>query len=197
MKKQIKLLNIFVLLFGVIGFPFFAGCSAPKSMVNLSPRFSEVLSQGVYATNDSINVGRFDLAKTYSDQTIRIVPPPIGRIKIKPLSNKEGEKINIVTDHYSATTLLANSQEIQNMSNLLDEERESIEKFKNQTDWAVREKERLIRSLSEENYKMNLINSELKGRVEGAKRNYSIFGAIFGGIMAIIVGVIKKRVFKL
>jgi predicted nuclease with TOPRIM domain len=194
MKKQIKLLCIFVLL---LSFVFLAGCSAPKSMVNLSPRFSEVLSQGVYATNDSINVGRFDLAKTYSDQTIRIVPPPIGRIKIKPLSNKEGEKINIVTDHYSATTLLANSQEIQNMSNLLDEERESIEKFKSQTDWAVREKERLIRSLSEENYKMNLINSELKGRVEGAKRNYSIFGAIFGGIMAIIVGVIKKRVFKL
>jgi hypothetical protein len=125
------------------------------------------------------------------------VPPPIGRIKIKPLSNQQGEKINIVTDHYSSFTLLANSQEIANLLNALEDERDAVEKFKSQTDWAVREKERLIRSLSEENYKMNLINSELKGRVEGAKRNYSIFGAIFGGIMAIIVGFVKKRIFKL
>ena len=195
---QVKLFRIFILpLVGVIFCALGIGCSAPKSAVNLSPRFSEVLSQGVYATNDSINVGRFDLAKSYSDQTIRIVPPPIGRIKIKPLSNQQGEKINIVTDHYSSFTLLANSQEIANLLNALEDERDAVEKFKSQTDWAVREKERLIRSLSEENYKMNLINSELKGRVEGAKRNYSIFGAIFGGIMAIIVGFVKKRIFKL
>ena len=46
---------------------------------------SEALSQNVYATNDSVNKGRIDLAYYYSDQTTRLVKIPKKRIEIQPV----------------------------------------------------------------------------------------------------------------
>jgi hypothetical protein len=65
---------------------------------------SEALSQAVYATKDSLNNARFDLADQYSEQTTRIVKPPKARIKIDPVFenlqtpgiSKSQEKINII-----------------------------------------------------------------------------------------------------
>ena len=44
---------------------------------------SEALSQNVYATNDSLNKARVDLAYYYSDQTTRLVKIPKKRIPIQ------------------------------------------------------------------------------------------------------------------
>jgi hypothetical protein len=44
---------------------------------------SEALSQNVYATNDSLNKARVDLAYYYSDQTTRLVKVPKKRIPIQ------------------------------------------------------------------------------------------------------------------
>jgi len=46
---------------------------------------SEALSQNVYATNDSLNKARVDLAYYYSDQTTRLVKPPKKKIDIQPI----------------------------------------------------------------------------------------------------------------
>ena len=46
---------------------------------------SETLSQNAYATNDSLNKARVDLAYYYSDQTTRLVKIPKKRINIQPV----------------------------------------------------------------------------------------------------------------
>jgi hypothetical protein len=48
---------------------------------------SEALSQNVYATSDSLNVARVDLAYYYSDQSTRLVKPPKKRIDIQSIYN--------------------------------------------------------------------------------------------------------------
>jgi len=65
---------------------------------------SEALSQNVYATNDSLNKARVDLAYYYSDQTTRLVKPPKKKIDIQPIYQagevvkdaKAGEKTRVV-----------------------------------------------------------------------------------------------------
>lgn len=53
---------------------------------------SEELSQSVYATKDSLDNARLDLAEKYALQTTRMIYPPKQRIKIEPLieSTKNG-----------------------------------------------------------------------------------------------------------
>jgi hypothetical protein len=63
-----------------------------------------MLSQNTYATNDSVNKGRIDLAYYYSDQATRIVKPPKHRINIQSVyeagdvvkNSKKGEKTEVV-----------------------------------------------------------------------------------------------------
>jgi hypothetical protein len=65
---------------------------------------SEALSQNVYATNDSVNKGRVDLAYYYSDQTTRLVKIPKHRIQIQSVyeagdvvkNTKQGEKTQVI-----------------------------------------------------------------------------------------------------
>ena len=53
------------------------GCSTP-----LAEREKDAVSSGVYATKDSIDASRYDLAKHYINETTRLVPPPKKRINI-------------------------------------------------------------------------------------------------------------------
>jgi hypothetical protein len=46
---------------------------------------TETLSQNVYATYDSLESARIDLATYYSTQTTRLVQPPKKRIEIQPI----------------------------------------------------------------------------------------------------------------
>jgi hypothetical protein len=46
---------------------------------------SEALSRNVYATKDSIDFARVDLASQYANETIRLVKPPKTRIDIQPV----------------------------------------------------------------------------------------------------------------
>jgi len=57
--------------------PFITSCTV------YTEKQSEALSQNVYATNDSVNKGRIDLAYYYSDQTTRLVKIPKHRIQIQ------------------------------------------------------------------------------------------------------------------
>lgn len=76
----------FLLLFVVLG--VLTGCST----TNVDTKQADAISVGVYAINDSMIVGRFDKAKQYSDETIRLVTPPKKRIIIKPFIVQEYEK---------------------------------------------------------------------------------------------------------
>lgn len=71
---QLKVIG--VLLFSFLLF----GCETATQKVNRD------ISTGVYATRDSINVGRFDLAKKYTNELTRLVPPPKNPIKINPFT---------------------------------------------------------------------------------------------------------------
>jgi hypothetical protein len=65
---------------------------------------TEMLSQNTYATNDSVNKGRIDLAYYYSDQATRIVKPPKHRIPIASVyeagtvakNSKQGDKTEVI-----------------------------------------------------------------------------------------------------
>ena len=69
---------------------------------------SEALSQNVYATNDSVNKGRIDLAYYYSDQTTRLVKIPKKRSEIQSVyeagqvvkGSKNADRVVLVPDQY-------------------------------------------------------------------------------------------------
>lgn len=49
---------------------------------------SEALSKSVYATKDSLDNARLDLADKYSEESVRIVKPPKKRIDVQPVYKK-------------------------------------------------------------------------------------------------------------
>lgn len=59
---------------------FLCGCTT-----RFVEKQSEELSKVVYATSDSIDAGRFDLAEKYSKETTKLVVPPKQRIEVKPI----------------------------------------------------------------------------------------------------------------
>lgn len=54
---------------------------------------SEALSRSVYATKDSLDNARLDLADNYANESTRIVKPPKKRIDIQPVYKKNIETI--------------------------------------------------------------------------------------------------------
>lgn len=57
---------------------------------------SEVASQAVYATKDSIDLARFDLAEDYINQTTALIKPPKNRIRVDAIYQKP-VSVNSVT----------------------------------------------------------------------------------------------------
>lgn len=107
----------------LIGFClFFTNCSETTVQ-----KERKVISQGVYATKDSFDASRYDLAKSYNNELTRIIPPPASkdRIKItsfdtdmKPASKKKGnstipsQRYVVLPDSESnAHVIVANSEE--------------------------------------------------------------------------------------
>lgn len=53
--------------------------------VTVAQKQAKAISTGVYAVEKSIEAGRFDLAKKYEDQLIKVVPPPKKPVDVKPI----------------------------------------------------------------------------------------------------------------
>lgn len=101
---------------------------------------TEAVSQTVYATKDSIDKARFDLADEYSTQATRLVKPPKNRIEISYLSNssktpssknKEGTitktPVVVIPERLRGlTVIVVNSEEYK----LLLEDKENHEQLK-------------------------------------------------------------------
>ena len=112
--------NIFKITFIVCLLLFGPACTV------YTEKQSEALSKVVYASKDSIEAARIDLADRYITETTRIVRPPKTRIKIEPVykyintvssgSKHEPITINkqrmvIIPDKYRADTVVVVSTE--------------------------------------------------------------------------------------
>ena len=112
---------------------------------------SEALSQNVYATNDSLNKARVDLAYYYSDQTTRLVKIPKKRIPIqsvyqagdvvKGAKTGTSTRVVIVPDQYKGDkVVVVGSTEYQELlktkaiAEQLKRDNENIVKAKAETD---------------------------------------------------------------
>ena len=74
----------------IIGIVFFTLLLA--SCTVYSEKRSEALSQAVFATADSVQTARFDLADKYSKEATRLAFPPKKAIKISPIVTKPSIK---------------------------------------------------------------------------------------------------------
>ena len=86
MYNMARIFLLFVLLF------CFSSC-----LTVYTEKQTEELSQVVYATKDSLDVARIDLADDYSTQATRIVKPPKGRITVEAVY-KQTSAIKISED---------------------------------------------------------------------------------------------------
>lgn len=80
-------------------FKFFAACILVLSFSSCkiyTEKRSEELSQAVFATSDSIDKARFDLAYNYSRQAERLAFPPKKRIQISEIVTRTGNSTSSV-----------------------------------------------------------------------------------------------------
>lgn len=84
MKRLILFLSLFFILLN--------GC------VVYTEKQSEALSEAVYATRDSINAARIDLASQYITNVTALVVPPKKEIKINPIYEDETFKTNALPE---------------------------------------------------------------------------------------------------
>lgn len=70
---------------------------------------SEALSRTVYATKDSLDEARIDLADKYSTETTRLVKPPKKRISIPPVYKKT---ISTIGSQSKSSKVIVNKQRV-------------------------------------------------------------------------------------
>lgn len=86
---------------------------------------TEALSRVVYATKDSLDQGRIDLADEYSKESTRIVKPPKNRIKIDPIFENLYLKGSIKENTTDKSSLIISSKNASS-SNITSSEKSSI-----------------------------------------------------------------------
>jgi len=85
----------------LLSLSFLTSCTSTKYI----EKQSEPLKQAVYGVNDSLKEARVDLAWFYSNETTKLVGPPLKRLLIKPLyeTNSVGAKILVVPEELKHT----------------------------------------------------------------------------------------------
>ena len=92
------------------------GCTTTKFV----EKQSEELSKAVYATKDSLEYARVDLAQMYSDESARLVPPPKDRIKIEAIvkgnNNNGTERVLVLSSkNKNDKIVISDSSEYQDL----------------------------------------------------------------------------------
>lgn len=107
--------TVFNLLF-ILSIFIFNGCTV------YTEKQTEAVSQSVYATKDSIDLARIDLAESYINETIKLINPPKKRIQInavyqKPIQiNDSKQRIVIVPEQYKTDkVVVVNSTDYDNL----------------------------------------------------------------------------------
>lgn len=120
------------------------------SCSSVQQRQNESLRTGVRAIQDSIQHNRYDLAKKYSDQVSRIVPPPKKSVSIETFGIGTGVDRKDYTvlpeSKIPASIIIENSLEFQKLvsdneklSKMLEHESESLETYKSSVDSSLRD----------------------------------------------------------
>ncbi len=89
---------------------FLASCTV------YSEKRSEALSQAVFATADSVQTARFDLADRYSKEATRLAFPPKKSIKISPIVSKAQVKPTMRIEKPKATVSIKPSSSKQTLT---------------------------------------------------------------------------------
>jgi hypothetical protein len=134
--------HLFLVLPHAVALSLLVGCSAAPQYLE---RTSEPLSRSVYATGDSLILGRVELAKSYNEAAQKLIPPPKHRISIAPARSGTGSVVTLPETYsglHTATAgsadykaLLRSSDENKQLSDLLSEvevERQKQNEINNQ-----------------------------------------------------------------
>jgi type VI protein secretion system component VasK len=178
MKHSFLYLTLFLLF----------GCASPKYL----EKESEALSQSVYATKDSIELARLDLADTYSTQAARIVIPPKHRIKIEPVfKNTKTQRVLVVPEKYkNDKVVVVNTTEYQELlkdaetAEQLQTDNKNLKDHISLVDIQLQEQQKVTSELILKNQK--LTEDILKKEKVIAEKNSSIL-KLWGVLIAVLV----------
>jgi hypothetical protein len=84
-------------------------CFFTTSCTVYTEKQSEALSRSVYATKDSLDSARLDLADSYANESTRIVKPPKQRIDIKAVYKKN---IDVISSQSKVKPTIINKQRV-------------------------------------------------------------------------------------
>ena len=168
---------------------------------------SEALSQNVYATSDSLNKARVDLAYYYSDQTTRLVKPPKKKIDIQSIFQagdvvkdaKAGEKTRVVivpSQYKGDKVVVVDSVEYQDLLKV----KAIAEQLKKDNANLVNAKENTDKELAKQAEYTNKMIKDLNHlQAEVYKKDLAILwrNIIIVGLLALIGGYIYLRMNRL
>ena len=116
------------------------------------PKDSEPLSKAVYATSDSIDLGRVDLADQYAKQAKTLVDPPKQPVIIKPIISKAsktdiGKNVIVVPPSLKGMQIVVvGSDEYRKLLSI----KENAEQLKIEFENLQKEKEEVYKTLAEQ-----------------------------------------------
>lgn len=127
-------------------------CLALTACSTVSPKQSAALSRSVYATEKALKAGRYDLAASYSAQSIRLVPPPKKTPTVSPVESKgiryvvlpqeQGNAPALSIGSQALTTLLSDSKAV---ARQFEAERKDLAKVEKEADSVLIRKEEVLR----------------------------------------------------
>lgn len=162
-----KLFLLFILCFSLFG------CAS------LEERKNELLNQAVYATNDSIQAERFELAKEWSAKAKNLVYPPKNKIEIKAIKKNNQSLIILPKGSDINNVMVVDSKEYQIILEQNKDLRSIVEKNNKDLNMANKKIEDLERDLAKELEKQK--ENTFLNRIKKWFTGFGILG-IFGGL---------------
>lgn len=174
----------------------FVLCSSCRNTLYIEKQ-SENVSRTVYATKDSLDNARIDLASQYINETTKLIIPPKQRIPIEAIyvknSTSKGTKIQkdnkrmivVPAEYANEEVLVVGSSEYKELlstkeiANQLAQDKENLEKEKENTNTELRNKEKQI---------TDMISSISNLQVEVANKTATIYklGCALIGLIVLI-----------
>jgi starvation-inducible outer membrane lipoprotein len=168
------------------------GLTACQSAPKYLEKTSEALSRSVYATGDSLVVGRVELAKAYNDEAQKLIPPPKVRIPVNAVTIGKTRAITIPASLKGAEVVSVDQEEYQKLVKV-DEENKALQEQIKATE-EERQKQDEIHNQLLKDYITATVTIEKQGKVI-AQKNLTILieGLI---IVVILLGIGASFYFK-
>jgi uncharacterized protein YceK len=159
-----------------------SGCAAAPKYLE---RSSEALSRSVYATGDSLILGRVELAKTYNEAAQKLVPPPKQRIPISPARSGASSVVTLPEAYSGLPAVSAGSADYKALTRASDENKLlSDHLVEVETE---RQKQYEIHNQLLKDYQSSVITIANQGKIIAQKNlHIVVLYLIIGGIAALI-----------